>query len=273
MKRPFFLTAVCFIAVIVLTIGYGYAEIGEGVVGSQQERMDEGGMVMGKDGGTEMAYGFPHPFFNHMGIPDMPGMVSARITGYRQGYSGEDSAGDYGFHLEAGIYNRLGLHVRNNAIKQSSRTDVMLMYAVLQDAEAESGVSVFGGALIPSGTIPEGQDDVVGAFGVAGRKVFKDIAIFDGNVHYMPEMKMVELGLSGIFKATDSMFPIIEVSGELTEDETIFYLLPALKFKLKPEVFLGVGSQIALTSDRELDRKSTRLNSSHTDISRMPSSA
>lgn len=255
MRRLFFVNAVFAVVVIALTVSCAYAQTGEGEVGSQQARMDEGGMVMDKDKDKEMAYGFPHPFFNHMGIPDMPGMVSARITGYRQGYSGEDSTGDYGFHLEAGIYNRLGLHVRNNAIRQSSRTDVMLMYAVLQDAEAESGVSVFGGALIPSGTIPDGQDDVVGAFGVAGRKVFKDIAIFDGNVHYMPEMRMVELGLSGIFKATDSMFPIIEVAGELKEDETIFYLLPALKFKLKPEIFLGVGSQIALTSDREFDTR------------------
>jgi len=261
MRRLFFVSAVLAMAIIALTISSGYAQPGEGGIDSPQARMDEGGMVMGggmmmnKEGGAEMAHGFPHPFFNHMGIPDMPGMVSARITGYRQGYSGEDSASDYGFHLEAGIYNRLGLHVRNNAIKQSSRTDVMLMYAVLQDAEAESGVSVFGGALIPSGTIPEGQDDVVGAFGVAGRKVFKDIAIFDGNVHYMPEMKMAELGFSGIFKVTDYMFPIIEVAGELKKDETIFYLLPALKFKLKPEVFLGVGSQIALTSDREFDTR------------------
>ncbi len=255
MKRVFFINIIWTMAVIALTISYGYARMEGEMEGFQQGQMDEGDMAMDKEGGMEMAHGFPHPFFNHMGIPDMVGMVTTRITGYRQGHSGEKSTEDYGFHLEAGIYNRLGLHVRNNAIKESPRTDVMLMYAILQDSGAESGVSVFGGALIPSGTIPEGQDDVIGAFGIAARKVFEEIAIFDGNVHYMPEMEMVEVGLSGIFKATNSLFPILEIEGELMEDATMFYLLPALKFKLKPEVFLGVGSQIALTSDKEFDTR------------------
>jgi len=242
MKRVFLSPVLCvLLLVLALTAGRVYAQAGGD------------GSLQG--GGMEMAHGFPHPFFNHMGIPDRPGMVTVRTTGYRQGYGGEESRSDYGFHLEAGLYDRVGLHVRSNAINQNPRTDVMLMYAVVQDAEAESGVSVFGGALVPSGTIPEGQDDVVGAFGVAARKVFKDFAIFDGNVHYMPEMKMVETGFSGVFKATDSFFPIIELEGELSKDETVLYLLPALKLKLKPELFLGVGSQIALTSDREFDTR------------------
>ena len=35
----------------------------------------------------------------------------------------------------------------------------------------------------------------------------------------------------------------------------------------------GMGSAKSMTENYDLDRKSTRLNSSHTDISRMPSSA
>ncbi len=221
----------------------------------QQKYMDKGKMATNMENRMEMAHGFPHPFFNHMGIPDMEGMVSARVTGYRQGADGEESSGDYGFHLEAGIYEHLGLHIRNNEIKQSPRTDVMLMYSVLQDAEGESGISIFGGALIPSGTIPNNQDDVIGAFGLSGRKVFGDTAIFDGNVHYMPEMEMTEIGLSGIYKASSSLFPIIEIESKVTEDTTMVSMLPALKFKLNPELFLGVGSQFPLTSDKEFDAR------------------
>ncbi|HEB76889.1 MAG TPA: hypothetical protein ENJ04_11115 [Nitrospirae bacterium] len=255
MKRVFLVGIICLVVVVVLSVGRGFAEVGEDRESPAQSGTSGGAMVMKADGGMEMAHGFPHPFFNHMGIPDMPGMLSVRATGYRQGRSGEESRSDYGFHLEAGLYDRVGLHVRSNAINQNPRTDIMLMYAVARDAEAESGVSVFGGALVPSGTIPEGQDDVVGAFGVAARKVLGDFAIFDGNVHYMPEMGMVEAGLSGVFKATDSFFPIVELEAELSSDETVLYLLPALKFKLKPELFLGVGSQVALTSDREFDTR------------------
>ena len=222
---------------------------------NRKQGHDENGMVMDNQGDMEMAHGFPHPFFNHMGIPDMVGMVSARVTGYRQGKSGEESSGDYGFHLEAGIYPRIGLHIRNNEVKQSPRTDVMLMYSVLQDAEGESGLSVFGGALIPSGTIPENQDDAIGAFGLSGRLMLSDSAIFDGNIHYMPEMEMTEIGLSGIYKSSSSLFPILELEGKLKEDETMIYLFPALKFKLRPELFLGVGSQFPLTSDKEFDNR------------------
>ncbi len=203
----------------------------------------------------EMAGGFPHPFFNHMGIPDMPGMVSARITAYRQGKSGEDSLEDFGFHLEAGLYERLGLHIRNNEIRESVRTDVMLMYAVVQDSETESGISIFGGALVPSGTIPEGEDSLIGAFGISGRQTYKDIAIFDANIHYMPQMEMYETGLSAIFKTSRSLFALLEIEGKITRERKMFYLFPSLKFKLKPELFIGVGSQFSVTSDRELDNR------------------
>ncbi len=234
---------------------YQFARMDDGMDDTKPKHREEGGMAMENEKRMEMAHGFPHPFFNHMGIPDMVGMVSARVTGYRQGKDGEESSGDSGFHLEAGIYPRLGLHIRNNEIKQSPRTDVMLMYSVYQDEKGESGISIFGGALIPSGTIPKGQDDAIGAFGISGRKAVGEIAIFDGNIHYMPEMEMTEIGLSGIYKSSASLFPILEMEGKLTEDATMIYLLPALKFKLKPELFLGVGSQIPLTSDKEFDSR------------------
>ncbi len=234
-----------------------YAQMDGAMSNMEQEHMGKGKMAMDRGGEKrmEMAHGFPHPFFNHMGIPDMVGMVSTRITAYRQGAGGEESDGDYGFHLEAGIYERLGLHIRNNEVKQSPRTDVMLMYSVVQNAKGESGLSIFGGALIPSGTIPRGQDDAIGAFGVSGRMTLNEIAIFDGNIHYMPEMEMTEVGLSGIYKASSSLFPIVEIEGKITEDATMVYLLPALKFKLKPELFLGVGSQFPLTVDKEFDAR------------------
>jgi len=41
----------------------------------------------------------------------------------------------------------------------------------------------------------------------------------------------------------------------VTDESTTVYLLPALKFKLKPELFLGVGSQFPLTSDKEFDAR------------------
>jgi hypothetical protein len=198
---------------------------------------------------------FPHPFLVHMGISDKPGMLSMRLTGYRQGFSTESYQTDFAFHLETGLYNRFGLHVRNDAIKQEPRTDVMLMYTVLQDKKAESGISVFGAGLIPTGTIPEDEDKVIGTFGIGGRKVFPSLVTFDGDIHYMPQMKMAEYEISGVFKATQHFFPVLEIAGEIMKDETTLYLLPALKFKLASGKFIGVGSQIGLTSNRDFDTR------------------
>ncbi len=204
---------------------------------------------------AEMAEGFPHPFFNHMGIPDMPGMVSIRVSGYRQGKRAEASKEDFGIHIEAGLYNRVGLHIRNSEIKESPRTDVMLMYSVIQDRGGKSGVSVFGGALVPSGTIPEKEEGVIGAFGVSGRYFLEKRAVFDGNIHYMPQMKMYEMGFSGIFKTGYRLFLMLEVDGKIRQNSSMFYLFPALKFKLKPEVFLGVGSQFPVSEEKEFDNR------------------
>jgi len=235
-----------------------------GIIQPVFARQEHGGADSGETGhqveekghaAEEVAHSFPHPFFNHLGMPDKPGMLSVRVTGYRQGYSEEPSRGDFAFHLETGLYDRLGLHIRNDAIKEGFRTDVMLMFTVLQDIEMESGVSVFLAGEVPSGTIPEGEDDVIGAFGIAARKVFGEMAIFDGNVHYVPKEEMVEYEVSGVLKATQYLFPVLELEGEVMEDESSLYLLPAMKFKLDPGRFLGVGSQIALTSDREFDTR------------------
>ena len=58
-----------------------------------------------------------------------------------------------------------------------------------------------------------------------------------------------------------------DAKGYLTREE-----LPAITAWLPPQPAKGSAEEQA-DIDRYLDRKSTRLNSSHTDISRMPSSA
>jgi len=244
------------ISVMVLLLGNGISkltfaqqEYGEAALGETGKMMEK---VRSMEEEEEI---FPHPFLIHMGISDKPGMLSLRLTGYRQGFNLEPYQTDFALHLETGLYNRFGLHIRNDAIKQEPRTDVMLMYNILQGKGAESGVSLFGAGLIPSGTISEDEDKIIGAFGIGARKVFRDLVIFDGDVHYMPQMKMAEYEFSGLFKGTQHFFPVIEIAGEIMKDETTSYLLSALKFKLAPGRFIGVGSQIGLTSSRDFDTR------------------
>jgi len=200
-------------------------------------------------------HGFPHPFLAHMGMADEPGMVSLRASGYRQYMAGNLSLTDFAFHLEAGLFSRFGLHVRNDDIRQDPRTDMMLMYTFIKDRAGDSGLSVFGALEVPSGAIPMGEDKVIGAFGVSGRKVFGDVAILDADVHYMPQMKMAEYEACLVLKASTGFYPVLEAGGETMEGATTLYVLPGLKFRLTKGKFLGVGTQIGLTSIRDFDTR------------------
>jgi len=245
-----FLAVVLIFLMNVSTALFAQGEGGDTSQKAMDKMPDKNGQA--KEEGEEM---FPHPFLVHMGISDQPGMLGVRATGYRQGFSDQPLQIDFAFHLEAGLFDRFGLHVRNDAIKSDPRTDVMLMYTVLQDKTGQNGISVFGAAEIPSGAIPAGEDKVIGAFGIAARKTIPNLAVFDGNVHYMPQMKMAEYEISMVMKATTSLFPIIELGGEIRQGETTLYILPALKFKLAPGRYIGVGTQIGLTSSRDFDTR------------------
>ena len=204
---------------------------------------------------AEDGHALPHPFLSHMGVPEGPGMVSLRMTGHRQGTRGEPSSGDVALHLEAGLMDRLGLHVHNDEITESNRTDVMLMYGLVQGGHGEGGVSLFGGGLVPSGSIPEGEEDVIGLFGVAGRVVLGETATIDGNVHYMPQMEMLEYALACVHRTTSSFFTVAELEGETEDGESMLHGLFGLKFPVGPGRFLGVGSQFGLTSESEFDAR------------------
>ncbi len=210
---------------------------------------------------SAMGHMLPHPFLSHMGLPDEPGSLSVRVAAYRQGRRGEPSWTDGAFHLEAGLLNRLGLHVRTDAVMQDPRLDIMLMFAALKDREGASGVSIFAAGEVPAGAVPSGEKDVESAFGLAGRKTFGDAATFDADVHYMPTMKMFEYEAAAVGSVSGYFYPVVEFSGEyFLKQETMpasssLYVLPAVKFKLKAGVYLGVGVQTGITETRDFDNR------------------
>ena len=66
---------------------------------------------------------------------------------------------------------------------------------------------------------------------------------------------------------------VVKSAGESLKSEIIKIAAKRLECKNENEVDLKDGKAFKKGSDKSIDRKSTRLNSSHTDISRMPSSA
>ena len=85
-------------------------------------------------------------------------------------------------------------------------------------------------------------------------------------LNYNPEMKYRPVGNTEIFLS------VISMGGLLIDESVHHYAIDhGVNFVHISKSYKG-GSSIR-TLSKVIDRKSTRLNSSHTDISRMPSSA
>lgn len=212
--------------------------------------------VMIKDSVTETKPGmdfFVHPFLSHMALADSPGEVSFRLNGM-QVRNAENLTTDFGYHIEAGIVKNLGIHLRSDGIKTNQFSEIMLMYNVLTDKSGDNGVSVFGQLSIPTGSI---QANTYKKFlGIGARTTLYPLLVFNGDVHYNFKDKTAEYEGSLVFKATDLIFPILEARGELTEENTSLYLLPAINFRIQKNQTIGLGFQIAVSEVREYDVQS-----------------
>ena len=193
---------------------------------------------------------FVHPFLSHMALPDKPGEMSLRLTPFQQR---EDSLidQDLSFHIEAGILPGLGIHIRSDGIKTSPYSEVMLMYTPLHDVALHNGLAVFGQVSIPTG--PTGSNALKYLFGLSGRLTIPKIMVMDANTHVNPADKMAEYESSFVFKASQMLYPELELRGEITDEATSLYSLEGLKFRIADETAIGVAVQVPISKEREYD--------------------
>ena len=206
--------------------------------------------ALGQDEGGGMADMFVHPFLAHMALPDKPGEVSLRLTPF-QNRIGSDVEQDLSLHIEAGLLPNLGIHIRSDGIKNAPYSEVMLMYSPLHDASLSKGLSVFGQVSIPTG--PADSNSLKYLFGVSGRLTIPKTMVMDANTHINLADKMAEYESSFVFKASDLLYPEIELRGEITQDATSLYSLLGLKFRIADETAFGAGVQAPITHEREYD--------------------
>ncbi len=191
-----------------------------------------------------------HPFLAHMGMPDGPGEVSVRMMSIEERNAGIAS-GTYGFHIEAGIVDRLGLHLRNDAIRTHTATEMMLQYAVFRSDDGQSGISVIGEVEFPTGST--GDNRTQGLYGISFAYLRIPIFAVNSVIHYNPVEKMVEWEISFVGRLTKNIFPVLEFSGENTQDMTTSNALFAWKFKIPNDNAIGVGYRQPLTKEREFE--------------------
>ena len=200
--------------------------------------------------GQEMKDMFVHPFLAHMALPDRVGEVSLRLIPFQQRLQ-EITDSDMAFHVEAGLFQNVGLHIRSDALKSAPYSEVMVMYSFLHDAKLSKGISVFGQLSIPTGPIR--SNTYKGLFGVSVRETVPDLLVVDANMHFNPKDEMAEYESAFVFKASEIFYPIVEIRGEITEDETTLYSLYGLKFRVADDIAWGVGVQVPISDAREYD--------------------
>jgi hypothetical protein len=198
----------------------------------------------------EMDDMFVHPFLTHMALPDRPGEMSLRLTPYQQR---QDSIvdRDLALHIEAGLLPGLGIHIRSDGIKSSSYSEIMLMYSFLHDKAFDNGLSLFGQVSIPTGPVKD--NNLKYLFGISGRFTIPEIMVTDANMHINLKDKMAEYESSFVFRASDILYPELELRGEITENEISLYSLAGLKFRIADEKAIGIGLQFPLSKEREYD--------------------
>lgn len=199
-------------------------------------------------------HGFVHPFSAHMGVPDEPGEVSLRLTGYRSRYMGEVE-GDIAVHVEAGLIKRLGLHIRSEGVLHQDYSEVMLQYAPLLSPDYRHGLALFGQISIPTGEVAENEFKWL--VGVSNRLTWSGIMVWDANVHFNPSDLMAEFESSFVFRASERFYPLLETGGhvQFEEMEVEPYVLPGIKFRIGEHSAFGVGLQLPLLEHREYDSR------------------
>lgn len=189
-----------------------------------------------------------HPFLAHMGMPDNPGEISLRIIGFQQRLAGISQNG-YGAHLETGLWDRVGLHIRNDDIQRDG-TEIMLQFAFLRSQDKEEGI-----AAIVENEMPGLTGEAVAKFKV-GLTAIKKLWGQPLHLawHYGPSDRSSEYTASQIINVNERLGLIIEYSGSSNASNSA-YLLEALKVRMNPFMNLGIAFQSPVTSDKEFDAR------------------
>ncbi len=189
-----------------------------------------------------------HPFLTHEGLPDAVGVLSTRATGLVTRADGS-TEGDFGFHLETGLANNLGLHIRSDEFLRSRRSEVMLQYAILKSADGESGIAPLVELEFPTRS---GGGKARVLVGFTSKLAGKNFAI-NQVLHYNLSEQTIEASAALVLRVSDHFYPVVEVLGEGgAHIPTVVNMLAGLKYRVPGGVLVGIAYKRPITSAREI---------------------
>jgi len=189
-----------------------------------------------------------HPFFTHMGVPEGVGVFNLRIIGLLNRVDGA-AEGDFGFHLETGLTKRIGLHLRNDSVRNNTHSEAMLQFLVINSQNGMSGFAPIVEFEFPTQTGVGSRIDTLVGFSSA---LVNERVAFNQIVHYNPRADSVEGSAAVVVRAGRRFFPVFEVLADKERGEgPMVRLLGGLKKRVSKHVVLGVALQAPVTDRRD----------------------
>lgn len=189
-----------------------------------------------------------HPFFTHEGLPDAVGSYSTRLSGLRTRIDGA-TKGDFAFHVETGLTESIGLHLRSDQFLQERRTELMLQFAAFKSEDGESGFAPIIELGFPTRS---GGGKTAVVVGFTSKLASSQFALNQA-FHYDPADKAMDGSVALVVRATERFYPVVEVLARGGKDvPTVANLLAGVKYRLGGTTLIGLAYQRPVSRAREL---------------------
>lgn len=190
----------------------------------------------------------PHPFFTHMGIPEGKGVWNLRSAALVTRENGE-TEGDFAFHLETGLTERIGLHVRNDRFLDVPRTEAMFQFAALMSEDGMSGFAPIIEFEVPTRSGAGNRINTLVGFTTA---LANSRVSFNQVIHYDPREGMTDASAALVVGVTNRIFPVIEILTEMGSGvRPVANLLAGVKVRLREGILFGLAYQLPVTTNKE----------------------
>ena len=193
-----------------------------------------------------------HPFLTHMGLPEGVGVFSLRASGLVT-RADSKTEGDFSFHFETGLTKTIGLHIRNDAFRTNSHTEVMFQFVAIMSKDGMSGFAPLIEFEFP--TRSGAGSRIESLIGFTTALANSQIA-FNQVIHYNPREDAVDGSAALVARVAERFFPVAEILGEGgTGAPTVVTLLAGLKVQVREGINLGFALQFPVSGSQDFSSR------------------
>lgn len=189
----------------------------------------------------------PHPFFTHMGLPEGVGNFNLRLLGLAPRNDGKTDA-DFAFHLETGLTPNIGLHIRNDRLRTSDKTEAMFQYTALVSKDGMNGFAPIIEFQFPTHSGASRISTEVGFTSSLGASRWA----FNQVLHYDPREDAYDASAALVVGASRAVYPVLEILTEGGQGRRgVANVLAGVKVRLSDWLIGGVAIAVPVTNARD----------------------